>query len=228
MHSWTELRSLFARKFFHVTFVALLAVPFFVEIPAEWYLAALTFAAGVVYSIQVRQPSVWEEFRENFFRSLEEVFNRLEGLLPLDKPLLKSQYQNAVRLLEELISAAERDYEKRYGYLGVLMGAVGFLVAISVFGKAHLLASIVSMAVYDAVSAVVGTLHPGRKIGKLSLWGTAAGAFFNLLALIAVGYSAVAALLITAFVVIADALSPEDNLTIPLAAATASYLSALL
>lgn len=223
-----ELRSLFARKFFHVAFVALLAVPFFVEIPAEWYIAALTFVGGFVYSIQVRQPSAWEEFRENFFRSLEEVFDRLEDLLPLDKPLLKTQYQNAVRQLEELILAAERDYEKRYGYLGVLMGAVGFLVAVAVFGKTHLLASVVSMAVYDAASAVVGTLHPGRKMGKLSLWGTVAGAFFNLLALMAVGYSAVAALLITAFVVIADALSPEDNLTIPPAAAAASYLSALL
>jgi dolichol kinase len=223
-----ELRSLFARKFFHVAFVALLAVPFFVEIPAEWYLAALTFVGGVVYSIQVRQPSAWEEFRENFFRSLEEVFDRLEDLLPLDKPLLKTQYQNAVRQLEELISAAERDYEKRYGYLGVLMGAVGFLVAVSVFGKTHLLASVVSMAVYDAASAVVGTLYPGRKIGKLSLWGTGAGVFFNLLALMAVGYSAAASLLITAFVVLADALSPEDNLTIPPAAAAASYLSALL
>ena len=223
-----ELRSLFARKFFHVAFVALLAVPFFVDIPAEWYFAALTFVGGVVYSIQVRQPSAWEEFREYFFKSLEEVFDRLEDLLPLDKPLLKTQYQNAVRQLEELISAAERDYEKRYGYLGVLMGAVGFLVAVAVFGKAHLLASVVSMAVYDAASAVVGTLYPGRKIGKLSLWGTGAGVFFNLLALMAVGYSAAASLLITAFVVLADALSPEDNLTIPPAAAVASYLSALL
>jgi dolichol kinase len=224
-----ELRSLFARKFFHVAFVALLAVPFFVEIPAEWYLAALTFVGGVVYSIQVRQPSAWEEFRENFFRSLEEVFNRLEDLLPLDKPLLKTQYQNAVRQLEEMILAAERDYEKRYGYLGILMGAVGFLVAVAIFGKAHLLASVVSMAVYDAVSAVVGTLLQGWRIaGKLTLWGTGAGALSNVLALVAVGYSAFSALLITAFVVLADALSPEDNLTIPPAAAAASYLSGLL
>jgi len=228
MHSWTELRSLFARKFFHVIFVALLAAPLFVEVPAELYIAALTLVGGFVYSIQVRQPLVWEEFRQNFFRSLEEAFTRLEELLPLEKPLLRSQYQAAVRQLEELILAAERDYEKRHGYLGILMGAVGFLVAVAIFGKAHLLASVVSMAVYDAVSAVMGTLHPGRKMGKLSLWGTGAGAFANLLALMAVGYSAAASLLITAFVVLADALSPEDNLTIPPAAAATSYLSALL
>jgi len=229
MHSWTELRSLFARKFFHVIFVALLAVPLFVEVPAELYIAVLTLVGGFVYSIQVRQPLVWEEFRQNFFRSLEEAFTRLEQLLPLDKPLLRSQYQAAVRQLEELMLAAERDYEKRHGYLGILMGAVGFLVAVAIFGKAHLLASVVSMLVYDAVSAVVGTLLQGWRIaGKLTLWGTGAGALSNVLALVAVGYPASSALLITAFVVLADALSPEDNLTIPPAAAAASYLSGLL
>jgi dolichol kinase len=226
MHSWTELRSLFARKFFHVIFVALLAVPLFVEVPAELYIAALTLVGGFVYSIQVRQPLVWEEFRQNFFKSLEEAFTRLEQLLPLDRPLLRSQYQAAVRQLEELMLAAERDYEKRHGYLGILMGAVGFLVAVAIFGKAHLLASVVSMVVYDAVSAVVGNLLQGWRIaGKLTLWGTGAGALSNMLALVAVGYPAPSALLITAFVVLADALSPEDNLTIPPAAAAASYLS---
>ncbi len=229
MHRWGELRSLFARKFFHVAFVALLAVPLFVEVPAGLYIATLTIVAGLVYSIQVRQPSAWEEFRQNFFRSLEEAFARLEELLPLDKPLLKSQYQAAVRQLEELILAAERDYEKRHGYLGILTGAVGFLVSVSVFGEAHLLASVVSMAVYDAVSAVAGTLFQGRRIaGKLTLWGTVAGALSNVLALMAVGYSMSSALLITAFVVLADALSPEDNLTIPPAAAAGSYLSGFL
>jgi dolichol kinase len=106
------------------------------------------------------------------------------------------------------------------------MGAVGFLVAVAIFGKAHLLASVVSMVVYDAVSAVVGILLQGWRIaGKLTLWGTGAGALSNMLALVAVGYPAPSALLITAFVVLADALSPEDNLTIPPAAAAASYLS---
>ncbi|MCY0891476.1 MAG: SEC59/DGK1/VTE5 family protein [Pyrobaculum sp.] len=223
-----ELRRLAARKMFHVAFVALLALPFVVGIPLETYTAILAFIGGVVYSIQVRQPAVWEQLREDFFKTLEDVFTRLEQLLPLDKPGVREQYAKAVRQFEELVLMAERDYEKRHGYLGILMGAVGFLIAESIFGRGHLLPALISLGVYDAVSAVAGTAMGGRRIGKVSLWGTTAGALANILALVAAGAPVGAALLITAMVVLADVVSPEDNLTIPVAAAAGSYLYHLL
>ncbi|MFN3803770.1 MAG: phosphatidate cytidylyltransferase [Pyrobaculum sp.] len=222
---WEELYRLLARKSFHVLFVALVAVPLLTEIPLEVYLSLLAFISGVLYSIQVRQPALWEEFRQNFFKSLEDVFNRLEHLLPLDKPELKSQYQRALRQIEELITAAERDYEKRHGYLGIIMGALGFLSALVLFGREHFPASVISLAVYDSVSAVVGTALRGRPVaGKATLPGTLAGAAANTLVLTAAGYPLEASLLITTLVIIADLVSPEDNLTIPLAAAGGSYL----
>lgn len=226
---WEELRRLLARKSFHILFLALVAVPLFTKIPLETYLSLLALTSGVVYSIQVRQPALWEEFRQNFFKSLEDVFNRLEYLLPLDKPELKTQYQKALRQIEELIIAAERDYERRHGYLGVIMGALGFLSTLVLFGREHFPASVISLAVYDSISAVVGTALRSRPIaGKATLSGTLAGAIANTLVLTAVGYPLEASLLITTLVVITDLISPEDNLTIPLAAAGGSYLYKLL
>ncbi|ABL87912.1 conserved hypothetical protein [Pyrobaculum islandicum DSM 4184] len=229
MSKFSELRALLARKIFHVIFVLLLAVPVFAQIPAEPYIAFLAFVSGIVYSIQVKKPYMWEEFRQNFFRTIEEIFDRLEILLPLDKPELKTQYQNAVRQLEQLIVTAERDYEKRHGYLGILMGAVGFLITLTIFGSSHITVSLVSMAVYDAISAIAGTVFGGKRaLGKLTIWGTFSGAICNILALTAVGVPPLKATVITIFVVIADALSYEDNLTIPIAAAAGSYLCDLL
>ncbi|MEM1615916.1 MAG: phosphatidate cytidylyltransferase [Pyrobaculum sp.] len=224
MSAWGEVKLLLARKLFHVLFVALMAVPFIYDVPSQYYIASLVVVSGVVYSIQVRRPAVWRELRQNFFKTFEEIFERLEQLLPLDKPELRTQYFKTLRQIEELIDAAERDYEKRHGYLGVLMGAVGFLAAYVMFGKGPLLASIISMAVYDAVSAIGGTLVKSRRAGKISVSGTALGTVTNIAALVAAGFSPHSALLITAFVVLADALSPEDNLTIPIAAAAGAYL----
>ncbi|ACB40845.1 phosphatidate cytidylyltransferase [Pyrobaculum neutrophilum] len=224
-----ELKALLARKLFHVVFVALVAVPLFVQIPPEPYIALLALASGVLYSLQIKEPYAWEELRQNFFKTLEELFARLEALLPLDKPELKTQYQNALRQLELLISMAERDYERRHGYLGILMGSLGFLIATAAFGPRHLPAAVVSMAVYDAVSAVAGTIFGGRRIfGKLTTWGTLLGYLANTAALVAVGMPLLHALAVTAMVVAADALSHEDNLTIPVAAAGGSYLLSLL
>lgn len=221
-----NLRNLAARKIFHIGFVALLSVPFISDISPELYIATLTFIGSLLYSIQVRQPSVWEEWRQNFFKALEDAFGRLEQLLPLDKPQLRDQYLKAIKQFEELVFLAERDHERRHGYLGIPMGAVGFLTALVLFGKQHLLASLVSMAVYDAASAVAGSALGGRKfLGKLTTWGTAVGALLNTAALMSLGYSPLASALITAFVVAADVVSPEDNLTIPLAAAAGSYIS---
>jgi dolichol kinase len=220
-----NLRNLVARKIFHIGFVGLLAVPFITDIPPELYIAALTFVGSLLYSIQVRQPIVWEEWRQSFFKALEDAFARLEQLLPLDKPKLRDQYLKAVRQFEELVLLAERDYEKRHGYLGILMGAVGFLTALVLFGKQHLLAALISMAVYDAASAVAGSALGGKKfLGKLTAWGTAVGALLNITALMSLGYTPLASALITALVIAADAASPEDNLTIPLAAAAGSYI----
>ncbi|MEM0369577.1 MAG: SEC59/DGK1/VTE5 family protein [Pyrobaculum sp.] len=226
---FTTLRSLIARKIFHIAFVLLLAVPFFTNISIHIYIAILTFFSGFIYSIQVRNPSMWKEIRQNFFKTIEDVFTRLEALLPVERLELRAQYQKVLKQLEELIDTVERDYERRHGYLGVLMGAVGFTVALIIFGPAHLPASIVSMAVYDAVSAIAGATIGGRKIlGKATVSGTAAGSVLNIATLTLVGYTIEGAILITLFVVIADVLTPEDNLTIPPAAAAGSYLSLLL
>lgn len=222
------LRALAARKALHVIFVLLMAIPLLVEMQTELYVAALTLASAVLYTVQVRRPRAWEEFKRGLFRALEDFFGKLESAVQ-DRRGLGAHYHRVVRQLESLITAAERDYEKRHGYLGVVMGAAGFLVSLTLFGRAHLFASVISMAVYDAVSAVAGALLGGRRVlNKITLWGTALGAAANTAALIALGAAPLKALIIVILVILADALSPEDNLTIPVAAAAGSYIYDIL
>ncbi len=227
MSHLSELRRLLARKIFHITFVALVAIPLFVNIPIDIYIASLAAVSGFLYSIQVRQPTLWNEVRQNLLKSLEELLERLDRFIPLDKPEL--QYQKFVKQIEEFIALAERDYEKRHGYLGIVMGALGFLSSITLFGPVHFIAAIVSLIVYDAVSAIVGVGVGGRRLfGRVTIWGTAAGSVANALALIIVGYPPLASLLITLLVMAADVFGVEDNLTIPLAAAAGSFLYSLM
>lgn len=220
-----DIKPLVARKAVHVVFVALVALPLLLPVPMEAALSLLLVAAGFVYSVQVKEPARWAEFRQGIFRSLEEFADALEAIPPLDRPELRERYLKAVRELEAVVDAAERDYEKRGGYLGALMGILGFTAAYLLFGAAHLPPALVSMAVYDAVSAVAGSLAGGpRWRGRVSPAGTLAGAAANVAALAALGYGLPAAAAITALVVAADLVSVEDNLLIPLAAAGGSYL----
>lgn len=220
-----DIRPLVARKAVHVAFLALMALPFLLPIPMEVALSLLLVVAGFVYSVQVKEPARWAEFRQGIFRSLEEFADALEAIPPLDRPELRERYVKAVKELEAVMGAAERDYERRGGYLGVLMGIAGFTAAYLLFGVRHLPPALVSMAVYDAVSAIAGSALGGpRWRGRISPAGTLAGAVANVAALFALGYGPLAAAAITALVVLADLVSVEDNLLIPLAAAGGSYL----
>lgn len=225
-----DLRGLLIRKAFHIIGAILLAVPFFVEVRPPLYYAVLALVAGTFYSIQIKRPQLLLDLRQNIFKSLEDVFNSLDKLVPVGRADLKTQYDALLVSIEKAIEAAERDYEKRGGYLGLLMGAVGVLVAYNIFGARSLLPAVVGLAVYDVFSALVGMALGRRKLPgtNATVEGVLGGSAPTLAVLIAVGYKPWAALLITAFIIIAEAYGVEDNLAIPIAAAAAAYLTTII
>nr|KJR73680.1 MAG: phosphatidate cytidylyltransferase [Thermoproteus sp. AZ2] len=225
-----ELRALLVRKAFHIAGAVLLAVPLFVKVPVPLYYSALALVAGVFYSIQVKRPRLLIELRRNIFDSLEDMFESLDRLVPVGRADLKTQYDAALLAIEKAIEAAERDYEKRGGYLGLLMGAVGILIAYDLFGIAHLFPAIVGLAVYDVFSALVGSAIGRHKLpGADATWeGVAGGAAPTFLALALAGYGPGQALLILAAIALAEAYGVEDNLAIPIAASAAAYLASLI
>lgn len=225
-----DLRGLLVRKAFHIVGAILLAIPFFVEVNPPFYYAILALAAGAFYSIQVKRPQLLVDLRQEIFKSLESVFDSLDKLVPVGRADLKVQYDELLYSIERAIEAAERDYEKRGGYLGLLMGAVGILVAYNIFGPAYLLPAVVGLAVYDVFSALVGMVFGKHKLPgtNATVEGILGGFAPTFVVLAAVGYRPWAALLITAFVVVAEAYGVEDNLAIPIAAAAAAYLVAFI
>ncbi|MFP3250520.1 MAG: phosphatidate cytidylyltransferase [Thermoproteus sp.] len=221
-----DIRGLLVRKSFHVAGAVLLAVPLFARIEPAVYYAALALAAGFLYSIQVKRPQILLDLRRDVFKSLEDVFASLDKLVPVGRADLKVQYDALLGSIERAIEAAERDYEKRGGYLGLLMGAVGVLISYNIFGPVGLLPAVVGLAVYDSFSALVGSVLGRHRLPAVdaTVEGMLGGAVPTLAVFIAAGYGPLTSLVITAFVAVAEAYGVEDNLAIPLAAAAAAYM----
>ncbi len=225
-----DLKGLLVRKAFHIAGAILLAIPLFVEVRPTIYYAILALAAGAFYSIQVKRPQLLLDLRRDIFKSLQNVFDSLDKLVPVGRADLKAQYNELLYSIERAIEAAERDYERRGGYLGLLMGAVGVLIAYNIFGPMSLLPAVVGLAVYDVFSALVGTAFGRHRLPgtNATAEGIIGGSAPTLAVLLAAGYKPWAAMLITAFVIVAEAYGVEDNLAIPIAAAGAAYLAALI
>jgi dolichol kinase len=225
-----DIRGLLVRKSFHIAGAVLLAVPLFVKVEPSLYYAALALIAGIFYSIQVKRPQMLLDLRRDIFESLEDVFESLDKLVPVGRADLKVQYDALLDSIEKAIEAAERDYEKRGGYLGLLMGAVGILISYNIFGPTGLLPAVVGLAVYDSFSALVGTAMGRHRLPAVdaTVEGMLGGAVPTFAVLIAAGYGPLASLVITAFVAAAEAYGIEDNLTIPIAAAAAAYIMSLV
>ncbi|MBP1449922.1 MAG: phosphatidate cytidylyltransferase [Thermoproteus sp.] len=225
-----DLRGLLVRKIFHITGAILLAVPFISNVPIAPYYSLLALAAGVFYSVQVKMPKLLVNLRLNIFKNLEEMFINLDKLVPVSRVDLKIQYDAALAAIERALESAERDYEKRGGYLGLLMGAVGILISYNVFGPSYLLPAVLGLAVYDTFSALVGAAVGRHRLPatEATIEGAIGGGAPTFLALAIAGYSPLAALLILAAIVLAEAYGVEDNLAIPLAASAAAYLAVFI
>ncbi|WP_052883191.1 phosphatidate cytidylyltransferase [Thermoproteus tenax] len=226
-----DIRGLLVRKAFHIIGVILLATPFLAGVSENYisiYYALLALVAGVFYSIQIKRPQLLLELRADIFRSLQSMFENLERLVPVQRSDLKIQYDEIIIMIERAIEEAERDYEKRGGYLGLLMGAVGVLISYTIFGFVYLLPAIIGLAIYDTFSALVGSAFGRHRLPRAhaTVEGVLGGSIPTFVALMWANYGVLGSLIITLFVVFAEAYGIEDNLTIPIAASLAAFLMA--
>ncbi|MEZ0248024.1 MAG: phosphatidate cytidylyltransferase [Thermoproteus sp.] len=225
-----DVRGLLVRKAFHIVGAVLLAVPLFVDVSAPIYYAALALIAGAFYSIQVKRPQLLLDLRRDIFKSLESVFDNLDKIVPVGRADLKLQYDVLLSSIERAIEAAERDYEKRGGYLGLLMGAVGVLISYNIFGASYLAPAVVGLAIYDTFSALVGTAFGRHRLpaSNATVEGILGGSAPTLAVLMALGYKPLTSLIITLFIIPAEAYGIEDNLVVPIAASAAAYLAGFI
>jgi len=227
------------RKAVHVALVAFLALPLlrpdllapFSLDPLKFY-AIVLIGAAALNSVQVKKELRGKEA----LMRISEMRSKLVEELVRSPPLSRSSIKEVISLIERSVSRfdeflirqlelIERDYERRGGYLGLTLGAVGVAASYMLFG-AHSIYGMIALALVDPVANLVG-----EAIGKIklpytnaTLEGSLAGFASLLLLMVVLNVDYFKALLIALLSCLAEAYGVEDNLAIPIASSTASWL----
>ena len=204
-------KGLAIRKTVHLALTGLLALPLLVGLDNyEAYYALLLISASILYSLQVKRPLVLARARTLLMTMLDSAIR--SGLH------IGEAAERIMSVVEELIREAERDYERRWGYLGVLMGATSIYLVATLFDRDSLIVAVLSLAVYDTASAVAGSLIGRTKLpmSGASLEGGLVGFSAYLASLVLIGVEPIIAVLVSASAIIAEAYGVEDNFSLPL------------
>lgn len=235
MSRFRELRALAYRKLMHILLSILLIIPYIVDleiygISAVEYYVILTVIASLVYSAQVKRPIITVVLMDTVSNARKAILQQLSKVPDLPVPL-ESLNDGLTRLeqsFREIMSDIERDYERRSGYLGILMGMVGILTSQIVAGN-HALYGLLSLMIYDTVSAIAGTLlgHVKLPYSNATMEGLLVGVGALALILFLITNNPVAAIAISIIAALAEAYGIEDNLTIPITVSLASTVLGL-
>jgi len=233
-----NLKIVVYRKLLHMVFCIGLLLPytslstFFNEygISPSVYYSILTAIAVIINAVQIKRPLVRVELKNMLQEKRRKIIEDLLKLLPEDTPLISKslEYEEKIRRLEDhfndYIDRMERSYERIGGYIGITHGVVGILVSNILFGD-YVVYGILALIIVDPAAAIFGVIAGKHAIPKTN--GTLEGSlsafilFFCFLFLLNLDITAVFTLSLVA--VIAELLSIEDNLVIPLATSAAAY-----
>jgi len=222
---YLKLKSIGLRKVIHVSLSALLLVPYLVALnqygltPTLYY-ALLATTASVLYAAQVKKPILTQAMidavvnaRQVFLLQSEKYPKNVKDQIDALSDSLNKFERNVRDFLEYL----ERDYEKRGGYLGILMGSLGVLLA-QVFSGNYVIYGILSVMIYDTMSAVGGVTLGRLKIPLTN--STVEGSLIGMLSLSVVLFALTRdlslAFTIPLTAAITETIGIEDNFTIPL------------
>jgi len=223
------------RKAIHLLFTLPLLLPFLAPVSdymsISTYYSILMIVAGFIYVTYFKRYRLHVQFRERI-DSIRLQLSRLtigahtQTARVISIPLehIQSAIMRIEAKLREIIELAERDYERKYGYIGILMGGIGVACSYFMF-RSYALYGILGLAVYDTVSAIVGAIAGKRRIPMTehTVEGclAAVAVFTVVLTLLRVDILHAVALSVTAM--IAELFGIEDNLAIPLAVSAVAY-----
>ena len=230
------------RKVVHLSLVSLLAIPLTphyrqlfqgIELPYDATLLTytlLTFISAFINSLQIRVPSIYaaslkivREFRKRIIDYINEnikIENLAEFLRDIDNAFNKHEER-----FTEFIAGIEREYEKRYGYISITFGIVSITLAYILFGALSTLYGILALAIIDPITAITTLLtRNSKKIFKHTLPSITTAFIVYTLVCLLINNNIVNAISIALVAVTVELFSPEDNLTLPLFTALASYL----
>jgi dolichol kinase len=212
------------RKLIHVVLSVFLIIPFIVNlgvygISMTLYFALIALGVSVIYVIQVKRPIITVILLDALTSARRSILQQvikspIGSAIPIDT--LDDGLMRLEKTVKELLESVERDYERRGGYLGILMGAIGVLISLLLTNN-YVIYGIISVIVYDTMSALGGVL-----LGRVKLPfsnATMEGALVGMASLVTVLFlltnQLIGSLTITVVAALSEAYGMEDNLAIP-------------
>ncbi|MEM0490043.1 MAG: hypothetical protein QXH73_02360 [Ignisphaera sp.] len=228
------------RKTIHLTLSLILIIPFsqpyrdFMNTllsysldPTLLTMVILLFAAAFINSLQIRVPNLRNRFihilgdlRKKLLSSLETIMKGNNDILEnIDK--MFSRYEEK---LIEFISSVERSYELRYGYICVTFALLSITISYVLFSHVAVY-GILALSIVDTLSSIISMFtHTRRKFLKhtnISILSTFS--IFTLL-LYTLNRNIVSSITLSFVAVVVELLSPEDNLTLPIAVSLVAHV----
>ncbi len=220
MSKLESLKAMTFRKAIHIALSIFLVIPFIADLSIigldmTTYFALLTLVASIIYSIQIKRPLITMVIQDVIETARRAVQHQLEPLRDrqdvLSEGLLKLE-----RHFRAILETVERDYERKGGFLGVLMGAIGVTLS-CIFTNWYAVYGIVSIIVYDTASALGGVLFGRNRLpmSNATLEGALTGIAALTLTLYLITGNPIDSLIVSLVAAIAEAYGVEDNLSIP-------------
>ncbi|WP_188602690.1 phosphatidate cytidylyltransferase [Vulcanisaeta souniana] len=219
-----RLRAMALRKLIHVVLSVFLIIPFIMNlgiygISTTLYFTLITLIVSVIYVIQVKRPIITIMLLDALTSARRSILQQItkspiSSAIPLDT--LDDSLMKLEKTVKELLDSVERDYERRGGYLGILMGAIGVLISQLLTGN-YVIYGIISVIIYDTMSALGGTLLGRVKLpfSNATMEGALVGMASLAIVLFILTNQLIGPLAITVVAALAEAYGMEDNLAIP-------------
>ncbi len=227
-------RGLVIRKIIHAVFSSLLLLPIIVHhylqmVRPDVCYVIVTFIACMIYVVYFKRSIIFEAFRSQI-EVLAKTFSKILPQLanqPIQNMInqLQLSFQKFETKMRELLDIAQRDYERRYSFVGILMGSIGVLCSYVLF-HTYAIYGILGLAVYDTVSALAGATYGRHRLpfSIVTLEGCATGITAYYIVLLLTGLRPLTGLIVSIVAALAEAYGVEDNLSIPIFTSLAAYL----
>ncbi|ADY00410.1 phosphatidate cytidylyltransferase [Vulcanisaeta moutnovskia 768-28] len=201
-----------------------LIIPFIVNlgvygISMTLYFALIALGVSVIYVIQVKRPIITVILLDALTSARRSILQQvikspIGSAIPIDT--LNDGLMRLEKTVKELLESVERDYERRGGYLGILMGAIGVLISLLLTNN-YVIYGIISVIVYDTMSALGGVLLGRVKLpfSNATMEGTLVGMASLVTVLFLLTNQLIGSLTITVVAALSEAYGMEDNLAIP-------------
>ncbi|RLE87683.1 MAG: hypothetical protein DRJ49_06100 [Thermoprotei archaeon] len=184
--------------------------------------------------IQIRRPSLRKELKDIIRATRYKVIEQVMKILKLKELKAGSmieefeyRLEKIEDILDSLIGSMEREYEKRWGYIGATFATSTVLAMYTLFGE-YVKYGILGLLVFDPMAAVGGFLLGRHRwpLVEATIEGSilASLIYFTIL-LVLIKSSPILALVTTTAVMFAEAYGVEDNISITLAGTIAAWLT---